>query len=151
MRPTHGHTLAVTLALAVGLGGVAGCRTVASAGGGTVTPTMDNGPREVDPEGRDAGENVDTYRMQLQQLRKKRAAKMSAEETGFGACEDLCDLMSSICNVRSKLCTLADEHPGEESYQGLCREAQHECREAEDSCVECTEGLQSRPKQAPAQ
>ena len=76
---------------------------------------------------------------------------MSAEETGFGACEDLCDLMSSICNVKSKLCTLADEHPGEEGYQGLCREAQHECREAEDSCIECTEGLQSRPKQAPAE
>jgi hypothetical protein len=53
-------------------------------------------------------------------------------------------LAPSICTVKEKLCEVADRHPGEEEYQGLCRKAELECSEAEDSFVACVESRESR-------
>lgn len=131
----------ISLGLVLGLlGGATGCGPgMAGTGPGTVAPNPDDNRRELDPEGSDPGENITTYKRQLSELRQKRTAKAAAVDPSFPVCEDLCELMASICQVKAKLCTLADDHPGEDSYQGLCREAQHECREAQDSCVSCTE------------
>jgi len=56
-----------------------------------------------------------------------------------GKCEELCELATSICSVQEKLCDLADDHPDDGAYQGLCREARNECREAQEGCVHCVE------------
>lgn len=141
-----GLALRVGLGLALGLLASVGCGPgSASAGPGTVTPTTGNGPRPVDAEGPDAGENVGTYKVQLERLRLERARKAATVDPSFPVCEDLCGLMADICKVKSKLCDLANDHPGEDGYQRLCREAQHECREAQESCVSCTEESSTVP------
>ncbi len=109
-------------------------------GGGTVTPGGNNAvPDGPDPDGRDEGNNIGDLKARLDRLRTKQAEMASESEASFGVCEDLCSLASSICSVKEKLCDIADQHPGEEEYQGLCRKAELECGEAEDSCVACVE------------
>ncbi|MBL4686305.1 MAG: hypothetical protein JKY37_17050 [Nannocystaceae bacterium] len=142
--------LGVALAWSAIVGASAGCGPSAVAGEHTVNPGLGSGTREVDPEGYDSGENIDTYRKQLETLREQRAEKTAVVEASFLVCEDLCTLMASICQVRAKLCALADEHPGEDNYQGLCREAQHECRETQNSCVACTQHSDERDVSSPA-
>jgi hypothetical protein len=118
---------------------LAACRPTAS--GGTVTPTGGgDAPDEgADPEGRDEGDNVGDLRARLQRLHVDHERLSSQQGGGFGQCEDLCDLATKICSVKESLCEIAEDHPGDDAYQGLCREAQHECREANESCVRCAE------------
>lgn len=124
----------------VSLLGASGCRPGMSAGEGPTVSPGAGPPRDVAGEGPDAGENLGTYKRQLEEYRGAlRANQASSLEPSFAVCEDLCSLMTSICQVKTKLCVLADDNPAEDEYQGLCREAQHECREAQDSCVACTE------------
>jgi hypothetical protein len=122
----------------------AGCGPSAS-GGGTVTPGGNgNAPDGSDPEGQEEGDDVGALRQRLERLSTQQHEKASGSDGSFGACEDLCSLASSICTVKEKLCEVADRHPGEEEYQGLCRKAELECSEAEDSCVACVETRESR-------
>lgn len=127
---------------------VAGCGPTAS-GGGTVAPGGNGSVREAEPEGEEEGNDVGALRQRLERLSTEQAARASSSDASFGACQDLCSLASSICSVKEKLCEVADRHPGEEEYQGLCRKAELECSEAEDSCVACVESRESRD-QAPA-
>lgn len=126
--------------LVLGVVTLAACRTTAS-GGSTVTPTGGNDATHegADPEGRDEGDNVGDLRARLQRLHVDHERLSSQEGGGFGQCEDLCDLATKICSVKESLCDIAADHPGDDAYQGLCREAQHECREAGESCVRCAE------------
>lgn len=110
--------------------------------GGTVTPDRGGGvpPDGPGPEGQqESNESIDDLGARLDRLRTKQAELASRADGSFGVCEDLCSLASSICSVKEKLCEIADRHPGEEEYQGLCRKAELECGEAEDSCVACVE------------
>jgi hypothetical protein len=129
-----------------------GCGPVAS-GGGTVAPGGNGNVRDgADPEGREEGDNnVDDLRVRLERLTREQDDRSSSSDGSFGACEDLCSLASSICTVKEKLCEVADRHPGEEEYQGLCRKADLECSESEDSCVACVEARESREAAAASQ
>lgn len=121
-----------------------GCGPVAS-GGGAVTPGGNgNTPEGADPEGEQEGNDVGALEQRLERLSSEQDAQVKASDGSFGACEELCSLASSICTVKEKLCEVADRHPGEEEYQGLCRKAELECSEAEDSCVACVEGRERR-------
>ena len=137
-RRLHGSLHRAALVLGVVM--LAACRPTAS--GGTVTPTggADAPDEGADPIGRDEGDNVGDLRARLERLHVDHDRLSSQEGGGFGQCEDLCDLASKICSVKEKICDIAADHPGDDAYQGLCREAQHECREAGDSCVRCAEG-----------
>lgn len=108
----------------------------------TVVPGGNNGapPEGPGPQGpNESDESIDDLAARLDRLRTQQAELASSSEASFDVCEDLCSLASNICSVKEKLCTVADRHPGEEEYQGLCRKAELECGEAEDSCVACVE------------
>ncbi|MCX4245047.1 hypothetical protein [Paraliomyxa miuraensis] len=139
-----------SLALALGSVAPLGCNPSAS-GGGTVPPGGNgNVPDGAEPEGRDEGDNIGDLAARLDRLTVEQAQKASTSNASFEVCEDLCSLASSICTVKEKLCEVADRHPGEEEYQGLCRKAELECGEAEDSCVACVEARQSKSATAGA-
>jgi hypothetical protein len=126
----------------------AGCGPTSS-GGGTVTPGGNGNARDgSEPEGEEEGNDVGALRARLERLTTERDQRASASDGSFGACEDLCSLASSICTVKEKLCEVADRHPGEEGYQGLCRKAELECSESEDSCVACVEARERREEAA---
>lgn len=140
-----------SLALGVVLGTLAvvsGCQPQAS-GGGTVTPggngAVTDGPG---PDGHDEGNNIGDLRARLQRLGVEHAAMSSNVDASFNVCEDLCSLASNICTVKEKLCDIADDHPGEDEYQDLCRKAELECGEAEDSCVSCVENRERHEEAA---
>lgn len=145
-----GQRLGLGLALGLGLSVAAGCGPSAS-GGGTVTPGGNgNVPDGPDPEGRDEGDDIGALETRLDRLSREQATKASSSDASFGVCQDLCSLASSICTVKEKLCDVADRHPGEEEYQGLCRKAELECSEAEDSCVACVEVREGREPASPS-
>lgn len=118
---------------------LAGCNQVA--GDGRAVPPGGGGavPDGPEAEGPDEGNNIGDLKARLERLRAQQVEMASNPETSFGVCEDLCSLASSICTVKEKLCDVANEHPGEEEYQSLCRKAELECSESEDSCVACVE------------
>lgn len=118
-------------------------------GGSTVTPgTGDGGGAEPAPDGVTEGEGMGELRERLRKLVEKERGLAPQAASDAGRCEQLCDLATSICAVQEKLCDLADLHPDDDAYQGLCREARNECREAQESCVACVESLQSTPPDA---
>jgi hypothetical protein len=119
--------------------GLLSCRTAATSG--TTSPAGGtHGERaEVRPEGREESSTVGDLKARLQRLSAQHHALASGGSSEFGVCEELCDLAAKICSVKESLCELADRHTGEQSYQQLCREAQHECRDANDGCVACAE------------
>ncbi|MBK6918633.1 MAG: hypothetical protein IPH07_14660 [Deltaproteobacteria bacterium] len=128
------------LVLALGCGPQAG-------GGGTVTPGGAGGGVSSDPDGRDEGQSAGELKQRLDALLDREEQLAPQAATDAGKCEDLCELATSICAVEEKLCDLADDHPDDDAYQGLCREARNECREAQDSCVRCVERLGARSTQ----
>jgi hypothetical protein len=77
--------------------------------------------------------------VRLRKLVDQQRALSTAASANAGACEDICSLATSICGVQEKLCSIADKHPGEDEYQGLCREAKQECQAAQEDCIRCVE------------
>lgn len=117
---------------------LAGCGPVSSEGG-TVTPVQPverAGPEAMGPHD---GEDVGELRLRLEKLRSQQLEITASAQGDPAVCEDLCSLATSICGVKEKLCNLADDHPGDDGYQNLCREARQECGEAQGSCVSCVE------------
>lgn len=113
------------------------CTTQSGTGTATVTPGEDARPDA--PEGRSEGDSRDELEARMHKLVAEQKARVEAASGSAAACEDLCSLATSICGVREKLCAIADEHPGDESYQALCREAKQECQAAQNDCVRCVE------------
>lgn len=134
-RPMTGRRLARALVCAAL---VMGCGP--QAGTGTVNPTTGDpvgaGP---DPQGVTEGEGMAELSNRLDALVGRERNLRPAAAADAGKCEELCELATSICSVQAKLCDLADDHPDDGTYQGLCREARNECREAQESCVRCVE------------
>lgn len=116
---------------------VQGCTT--TAGGGPVTLPPDVDARPDAPEGRGEGDSRDELEARMHKLVEQQKSRVEAASGSPEVCEDLCSLATSICGVREKLCSIADDHPGDESYQGLCREAKQECQAAQNDCVRCVE------------
>jgi hypothetical protein len=125
------------LALAL-LCAAAGCGP--TVGTDTVTPNDPTRPRvDMPPEGQPDDDSMGGLRKKLERFRAKKASIVSASVKDAAVCEELCSLASDICEVQEKLCDLADDHPDDEQYQNLCREAKNECQEAQESCVRCVE------------
>lgn len=143
------HRLARALACAA-MGMLLGCGP--QTGGGPVVPgTVGGGGAEPAPDGTTEGEGMGELRERLRKLVARERGLRPEAASDAGRCEQLCDLATSICAVQEKLCDLADDHPDDDAYQGLCREARNECREAQESCIACVESLQSLPPEdAPA-
>ena len=115
----------------------AGCGPTAGTG---ATPDDANRPTvELPSEGQPDDNSMGGLRKKLEKFRAKKASIVSASVQDSAVCEELCKLASDICEVQEKLCDLAEDRPGDEQYQGLCREAKHECQEAQESCVRCVE------------
>lgn len=140
-RPTPPIRALVLLTLLMGNG------CLPSAGAGTATPGTGGGdaPERSDTHGEHELEDRTTLSARLERLKAKRTQVVAPAMSDAAVCEDLCSLSSSICEVKEKLCSLADRHPADESYQALCREARLECREAQDSCIRCVQGHEPEP------
>lgn len=108
-------------------------------GGPTPVNPGEPGAHGDQPEGWGEGDSRDELRARLTRLVEQQRVMASAAAASAAACEDICSLATSICGVQEKLCSIADEHPGEDEYQGLCREAKQECRAAQDDCIGCVE------------
>lgn len=133
--------------LGVLLAALAACQP--QAGSTSVTPGGEGAAaRGASPEGQHEDDSAGSLKARLENLASQRASKLEPASTDPGVCEELCSLATTICSVQEKLCELADEHAGDDEYQGLCREARQECREAQDSCVACVESNSARPESA---
>ena len=112
--------------------------------------TTGGGPTPINPgepgahgdqpsKGWGEGDSRDELKARLTRLVAQQRVMATAAAASAAACEDICSLATSICGVQEKLCSIADEHPGEDEYQGLCREAKQECRAAQEDCIGCVE------------
>lgn len=102
------------------------------------------------PQGPQEGEGVPELKLRLERLLQEQRGLRERASTQPDACHDLCSLSASICEVKVKLCDLADARPGEASYQDLCREAQQSCNDAQESCESCVRHHESaEPDSAP--
>lgn len=124
-----------TLALLVVSG--SGCRRASTAG--PVGPEGVEERSRPDAVGPHEGDTVNELEARLRRLTGEQETLIPASSEDPAKCEDVCSLATSICGVKEKLCNLAEDHPGDADYQGLCREAKQECREAQDACVACVE------------
>jgi len=91
------------------------------------------------PVGRAEGESADELDAQKDRMVDDYRAKVTRASTNPNTCEQLCSLATSICGVQEKLCGIADDHPADDHYQDLCREAKRECSETQASCIACVE------------
>jgi len=115
------------------------------AGGPTVTPGgTGTGGTDPAPQGTNEGQGMGELKQRLGDLVDREEVLRPQAASDAGKCEQLCDLATSICSVQEKLCELADDHPDDDAYQALCREARAECREAQESCVRCVESNQNQ-------
>ena len=134
-RSNRRCTLAALLAAVVFVGGCAG-----SSNAGSMTLEGPEGPGIDRPEGRAEGSSADELDLRKDRLYEEFKAVVQRANTGDGSgCEKLCSLQVSICGVQAKLCNVADEHPNDDHYQQLCREAKRECQETYEACVLCVE------------
>lgn len=130
--------------------GVSACDQTAGAGA-TVTPNgRTSGDSALQPEGGFEGESIDELAIRLDRLVVERDAQISAANTDAGKCEDLCELSRAICDVKSKMCEIADDHVSDDEYQDLCRKAKQRCREASESCVRCVQHHEQSTPLTPA-
>lgn len=121
-----------TLLLAVALGLGAGCSSVTHN-----QERFGAGPRMIDGEGRHVVESFDVLEAKLAVFRNERAQRLALATPTISDCEELYALMQGICEVKDKLCTIADDHKGMPHYGQLCAEARTECTDAQTSCEDC--------------
>ncbi len=108
----------------------------------TVPPASDAAAKDrTDPLEPHEGETAPELIERMRRFRDKQGQYLPASSSDPDACEYVCSLATSICGVKEKLCRLADERPGDETYQQYCREAKLACRNAQDNCVACVEAF----------
>jgi hypothetical protein len=132
------RAITTVLLLAFGVG-LAACDGQAGEGATAVPGSGGGASTTIDPTGRADGESPQELADRLHALVQQQRDHTALADDDPKECEDLCSLSTSICGVKEKLCRIADERVGEESYQQLCREAKQECRDAQDSCMDCVE------------
>ena len=118
---------------------LAGCAASGSTSP-SVSPGDAPGADRGDLGGLNESDTLGDLRNRLHRLVSDRGGLDETAASDAGVCEDLCGLATDICAVKEKVCELADAHPGDASYQELCREAQQECRASQESCVDCVQG-----------
>jgi|GEM_PF-1582088 len=107
--------------------------------GVTVTPTDHSGDSGLKPEGEFEGESINELEVRLQRLGAKQDQLVTAGSTDAGKCEELCQLSRAICEIKTKMCEIADEHVADDAYQNLCRQAKQRCQRASESCHRCVQ------------
>jgi hypothetical protein len=112
--------------------------------GGTVVPDGRGTDSGLRPEGDPEGESMAELNLRLDNLVAERANLGSAVTSDPNKCEELCELSRAICEVKTKMCTIADSQAADEDYQDLCRKAKQRCSDASDSCVRCVERSEGR-------
>lgn len=140
-RPSLGLAARVLSFGILGLMATSACTPQSSQGqsSGGVTVTPGEGVHADTPEGRGEGDSRDELEQRMRDLVGKQQDMSERASADAGVCEDICSLATSICGVQEKLCVIADDHPGDADYQGLCREAKQECKSAQDECIRCVE------------
>ncbi|KIG17447.1 hypothetical protein DB30_03148 [Enhygromyxa salina] len=108
-------------------------------GGGTITPTGHGSDSKLTPEGEFEGESIDELDLRLRRLVEQSEQQVTSANLDTGKCEELCELSRAICEVKTKMCEIADERVGDDEYQDLCRVAKQRCQRASQSCVRCVE------------
>lgn len=107
--------------------------------GGTVIPTDEGVGTTIDPKGEFEGESIDELKIRLDRLVGKQEQLVAASSSDAGKCEELCELSRAICEVKTKMCDIADERVADDEYQNLCRQAKQRCQRASDSCIRCVQ------------
>jgi len=127
----------LALGLALALLPTSGCRRVA--GPSTVTPEVGDERARPDAAGPHEGDSALELDARRKRLRDDQEQLVPVASEDPAKCEDVCSLATSIGGVKEKLCNIADEHPGDDDYQELCRKAKQECQQAQEACVGCVE------------
>ena len=91
----------------------------------------------MDGEGRHVAESFEVLEAKLADYRTERAQRLAVVTPDISDCEELYALMQGICEVKDKLCSIADDHKGMPHYGQLCEEARQECSDAQTSCEDC--------------
>lgn len=64
------------------------------------------------------------------------AAQAGADAT-TDRCQRRCDLATNICELRGRICAMADEHAGQARYAKVCGRATLDCDRATEACDGC--------------
>ncbi len=117
------------------------CQTTMHTGPGLVLFSPEDGRRHPPGQGRDGIEDFSALEAKLAAYRTERAqlAAAATAAADVAQCEEMFALMHSICEVKEKLCGIAEVQRGAPSYQALCEEARTECVEAQTSCEACSD------------
>lgn len=68
--------------------------------------------------------------------RRNRRAK-SARSSPPTRCERLCSLAQTTCDLRDRICTMADRHFGDVRYATSCQRAEDQCEAVRSQCESC--------------
>lgn len=52
-------------------------------------------------------------------------------------CETICGLAQTTCELRDRVCTMAEDHPDDVRYEAACRRAGDQCSAATEHCDSC--------------
>lgn len=52
-------------------------------------------------------------------------------------CARICTIATTVCELRVRICALADEHAGETRYAAACKRASNDCTRATEACDDC--------------
>ena len=127
----------IVMGLALGL--AAACGPSASGQTSTIAPGQEERPAP-EPVGGHEGESSGELAARVGKLRARQQSLLPMASEDPGVCEEVCSLATGICGAKEALCNVANDHPQDDDYQRLCREAKAECRAAQDDCVKCVEG-----------
>ncbi|MFV8749577.1 hypothetical protein ACNOYE_03375 [Nannocystaceae bacterium ST9] len=106
-------------------------------GGGTVVPEGGGGDSELRPEGDHEGETMAELEVRLDKLVARQTHMVAAGTDDPHQCEPLCELSRAICEIKTKMCSIAEERVTDPEYQNLCRKAKQRCSDASESCIQC--------------
>lgn len=84
-----------------------------------------------------AEESADEARYSREPAPTAPAAAAGGDAGPLHRCETICDLSSSICQLRDNICALAPRHPDEPRYQAACQRATEDCTISTEACHAC--------------
>lgn len=88
------------------------------------------------PTAAPADERVTTEAAHRERRRPRRFERHRADDTP-PRCERLCGLAETTCELRDRVCSLAERHPDDVRYDVSCRRAGDQCDAASAHCMAC--------------
>lgn len=107
--------------------------------GVSVAPSAHGTDSQLEPEGEFEGESIDELAIRLHRLVDAQDSLVAAGTKDASKCEELCQLSRAICEVKTKMCEIADERVADDEYQDLCRQAKQRCQDSFESCSHCVQ------------